>query len=175
MAEYLIRDIARILGKPPRTIKFWADSGLVIADIEPSQGKGRARVFSGRNLLQFAMVDIMVGELNVHLTDVKDILNWLRKGSYFWGENGPRCEFEDFFENPQWGLSKELVYEQSVFYASGPPRDGLHAGPGMMAVIEKDKEGMFERPWARTSGGHLCESIIWLGSIKIMAMDKILS
>ena len=39
--EYTKSDVANVLKKRPRTIKYWTDIGLVIPDIEPSQERGR--------------------------------------------------------------------------------------------------------------------------------------
>ena len=80
MTEYLKRDIAKIIGKPIRTIQYWTDYGLVIPDIVPAQGKGKARVYSERNLIEFGMIDIISKELGLSLEEIRILLRFLHLG-----------------------------------------------------------------------------------------------
>ena len=80
MAEYSKRDIAGILGRSHRNITYWTDFGLVIPDIQPSQGRGVARIYSERNLIEFGMIDIMNKDFGVNLDTIRDILQVLRDG-----------------------------------------------------------------------------------------------
>ena len=52
MITYLKSDIAKIINEPPRKIQAWTDFGLVIPDIVPPRGKGFARVYSEKNLIE---------------------------------------------------------------------------------------------------------------------------
>ena len=75
MAEYSKRDIAKKLGRSHRNITYWTDFGLVIPDIQPSQGRGIARIYSDRNLIEFSMIDIMVKVMKVSLDTIQYIFN----------------------------------------------------------------------------------------------------
>ena len=106
MAEYSKRDIAKILGRSHRNITYWTDFGLVIPDVQPSQGRGIARIYSDRNLIEFAMIDIMVKIMKVSLDNIQYIFNNLRAGFYIgWEEQkkilgwGKPIKFSDFFSN----------------------------------------------------------------------------
>ena len=134
MAEYRKRDIAGILKKPPRTIEFWTSSGLVIPEIQPSEGKGRPRVYSGRNLQEFAMVELLA-RMGVSLDTIRRVLSVLRNGKWippreyfqtFSIKGRPSEErynelvnkeiqehtirFESFWTSAEWGVTTELVF-----------------------------------------------------------------
>lgn len=115
-----------------RTIQYWTDIGLVEPDIQPSRGKGKARVYSERNLIEFGMIDLMVTELNYALKEVEAILSLLRIGYMLEGldesqkeevlkEVLKKMKLEkldkdfvketlDFYTNPEWGIAKDLSY-----------------------------------------------------------------
>jgi DNA-binding transcriptional MerR regulator len=113
MAEYSKRDIANKLGRSHRNITYWTDFGLVIPDIQPSQGRGIARIYSDRNLIEFAMIDIMVKVMKVSLDTIQYIFNNLRAGfnidseKHGWGEP---IKFSDFFVNEDCGARKDLLF-----------------------------------------------------------------
>lgn len=78
MKAYLKRDIAKKLGKTPKTIQTWTDIGLVNADLRSSQGKGISRVYSSLNLLQFAFVDELRKCRGISIAGIKVIMDKLR-------------------------------------------------------------------------------------------------
>ena len=78
MKAYLKRDIAKKLGKTPKTIQTWTDIGLVNPDLIPSQGKGISRVYSSLNLLQFAFADELLKCRGMNLTFIKWVMDKLR-------------------------------------------------------------------------------------------------
>ena len=100
--EYTKRDIAKILELSVRKVTFWTDFGLVIPDIKPSRGKGRARLYSERNLIEFAMIDILINQVKISLNNVRYIFESLRRGY-------------------QRELNEELTTQYLVKYGS-PPR-----------------------------------------------------
>ena len=104
-AEHSKQDVAKIIGRSTRNISYWTDFGLVIPDIKPSQGKGIKRLYSDRNLIEFAMIDVMVKEVNVSLDIAQLIFNDLRAGY----SPKDKVEFQDFYESDEWGISKELA------------------------------------------------------------------
>jgi DNA-binding transcriptional MerR regulator len=124
MEQFTKREIAKLLGKPPRTISYWTDFGLVIPDITPSQGRGKARIYSEKNLLEFGMIEIMSRELNVSLDDIQKIMNVLRDGKppTFGGSlvisafgpvpSQPQFTFGDFFLDRSWGIKSDILYKR---------------------------------------------------------------
>ena len=130
MEQYLKRDIAKTINRPIRTIQYWTDEGLVVPDIVPSEGKGKARVYSKRNLIEFAMVNVMCGpgQMYLDLNTAKFILKVLRYGGYEKPDSNfqfvqyaesnkkggwyvPRGvnPIKDFYTSEDWGKVKELA------------------------------------------------------------------
>lgn len=107
--EYLKKDIAQILDKPARTIMYWTDCGSVSPDIYPSQGKGKARVYSERNLVEFAMTDILSKDHDVSLKVIGDIFQRIHKEKLWLKKTGENL-FETFFSDPNWCESHEMVF-----------------------------------------------------------------
>jgi DNA-binding transcriptional MerR regulator len=164
---YSKHDVSRNLKRSIRTIKFWTDEGLVVPDIVPSQGRGKARVYSSRNLLEFAMVAFL-SELEVELALIRAIMTGLRKGfDEVKGEGGKKhrvAEFSDFFENEDWGNVRELVFVVARFYGSSRPVSGFRimevkTGPKQTGGVE----GFFN---SYRQKGELIQRFIWLGEIK---------
>ena len=124
MQQFTKREIAELLGKPPRTISYWTDFGLVIPDITPSQGRGKTRIYSEKNLIEFGMIEIMSRELNVSLDDIQKIMNVLRQGEppaaggtfviSLFGKVPPQAKFtfDDFFIDPSWGIKSDILYKR---------------------------------------------------------------
>jgi len=195
MAEYLKTEIARRLNKPPRTIEYWTSSGLVIPDIQPSEGKGKARVFSGRNLIEFAMVELLA-RLNVSLDTVRHVLAVLRTGKWVppykyctafedrnliheekinelnkWTQENT-VRFETFWKTHEWGVSKELVFvTKKMIDLQG----NLVDHEWFYLVYKEDDRfhfnEVFDAVMASTGG---VQTIIWLGEIKDRAVKMIL-
>jgi hypothetical protein len=122
MAEYSKRDIAKIIGRTHRNITYWTDFGLVIPDVQPSQGRGISRIYSDRNLIEFAMIDIMVKVMKVSLDTIQYIFKNLRAGFYIEWEKqkktlgwGKPIKFPDFFDNHEWGPKKDLLFVEYYF------------------------------------------------------------
>jgi DNA-binding transcriptional MerR regulator len=148
MTEYSKRDIAKILGRSHRNITYWTDFGLVIPDVQPSQGRGVPRIYSERNLIEFGMIDILVKDFGVSLDSIQHILKVLREGEYkqYMGKFGfPSKEekekgiykfkvqaFRDFYKNPDWGHEKELIYVENLILH----HDGL--SEEMKEIINED-------------------------------------
>ncbi|MEJ2286762.1 MAG: hypothetical protein P8X85_24595, partial [Desulfobacterales bacterium] len=82
MTEYFKRDIAAKLGRSHRNITYWTDLGIVLPDVQASQGRGIARIYSERNLIEFGMIDIMVIDYGISLDSIRYILKILRDGSF---------------------------------------------------------------------------------------------
>ena len=180
MAEYLKSDIARILNKRPGTIEYYTTLGLVVPDIEPSQGKGVPRVYSSRNLLEFGMIEVM-SRLGVPLSTIQIVLGILRKGEWV-PENvlveavtksstqdalkqiqEEKVSFKDFWTSDEWGSPKELFYvTETDISPSGELCFGM-----WMAIQENPGEEMFVLDAAMTT-------VLWLGRIKKAAARVIL-
>jgi DNA-binding transcriptional MerR regulator len=131
MEKYIKRDISKRLGEPLRTIQFWTDSGLVIPDVYSSGGKGVAKIYSERNLIEFKMIQIMKERCKAQLYIIREILEGLRAGEHKRGTIV--ISFKDFYENSEWGNKKELVY---IVYGLAGPR-GFH-------IVEKNRYGTYQ-------------------------------
>lgn len=195
MTEYSKRDIAKILGKSHRNITYWTDFGLVIPDIQPSQGRGIARIYSGRNLIEFGMIEIMLNQYGISLDNIRYILKVLREGDYQRmtgfpsmeaAERGdasdvnwsPLQEFRDFYESTQWGESIELLYIEN--FPSGlwidPTTDKILALPIIsFVVVEPDftydeilNPGIF-----KTEFPEVVSKLVWLGKVKKIASQLV--
>jgi hypothetical protein len=188
MAEYLKRDIARILKKRPGTIEYYTACGLVIPDIEPSQGKGKPRVYSGRNLIEFGMIEAM-SKVGTSLATVERVLSILREGKWVQSEDfadvvtkkpiGEALEwikketvsFDSFWTSEDWGLTRELVFmDLNGFTPSGEVAYGER-----VQVIEKkskSSQGFSVDPVCETNIS--VATILWLGSIKKAAVKMVL-
>jgi len=170
MTQYLKRDIADILKISPRKIQFYTDEFLVIPDVQPPSGKGSPRIYSHRNLVEFAMVVLMSGSFGVPLNLISTILSFLRDGYFKSGRFG-LLKFEDFYNSNSWGVSKELIFITKTF---GLPK--MFEYPVWLSVLEADEQGNFSVDQAINDsgqGGNLCTTILKLGGIKRAALDLI--
>ena len=98
--KYTKTEMAKRLNEPPRKIQFWVDSGLIVPDIVPPSGRGRAVVFSERNLIEFGMIQVLQ-KCSLTLETIKKIFSLLRKDVH---------EYDDFFYSPGWGRETELFF-----------------------------------------------------------------
>ena len=73
MKKYTKLDIAKIIKKPVRTITYWTDFGLIIPDIQPSQGRGIERIYSENNLIEFHAIKYL-SNYNVPLKFIQFII-----------------------------------------------------------------------------------------------------
>jgi DNA-binding transcriptional MerR regulator len=196
MAQYSKRDIAKILGRSHRNITYWTDFGLVIPDIQPSQGRGIARIYSDRNLIEFAMIDIMVKVMKVSLDTIQYILKNLRAGFCIEWEKqiaiSGRAEpikFHDFFINQDWGTKKDLLFieyylidvvEHPITTPDGRDliefeTDIFQTGASHFYIVDKKKKTNWEKiiqvdvDYAIAQTGNY---MLWLGKIKHQAMAK---
>jgi len=121
MDRYFKKDIADRIDETVRKVQTWADEGYVIPDITPSSGRGTTRVFSKRNLIEFAMIKILKDIDSLTLDVIKEIMAGIRHGRYLEkiNEKIHIAEFEDFYLNDEWGNTKELFFTKSGEYYSG--------------------------------------------------------
>jgi len=186
MTEYLKRDIARILKKRSASIEYYTSTELVIPDIEPAQGRGKPRVYSERNLIEFGMIEI-ASRMRISLSTIGLFLNTLRSGKFIpegfteilltkstteasdWLKN-KKVFFNDFWTSDEWGVTKELVFMD----VRGLSESGEVAYEQWVEVVEKIEKAtglplnrIFD-PAASVA------SILWLGSIKRAAQKLVL-
>jgi hypothetical protein len=191
-------EIAGFLGRPIRTITSWVDRGIVIPDVEPSQGKGIERIYSYRNVIEFGMIELM-SKMDITLKEIGIILETLRKGKWKYiiqpefeddeGEEGKGVEFYDFFTSDEWGRSIELAFCKTVFLYHKDERIRLVTIGEFIKITEKvkiqERGEAFEIfhtnvAWKPDDiprrGGllRMCTTeVIWLGGIKISAAELI--
>lgn len=162
MEQYLKRDISMMTGEPIRKIQFWTDQGLVIPGIFSSGGKGVSRIYSERNLTEFKMIQVLKDRLDrgIQLHIMKIIFDGLRRGEY---DRGIKViNFKDFYTNPEWGITKELIF---IFHGWTGPR-GFH-------IVEKNKYGSFSpHPsiFASAIKSAMAFTTLMLGNVKNIAL-----
>lgn len=197
MEQYLKKDIAKILNKPIRTIQYWTDEKLVIPDIEPSQGKGKARVYSKRNLIEFAMIEVMCGpgQMYLELYDAKFILKILRNGGVvegyqhimfagtedtkFGSSRIPKGVnvLEDFYTSTEWGKTRELACVQSTGRSLSDEKAITNSSVEGFFIIPKDENQFVKiyRDWISCIEDSyyvpLARQIIFVSAIRNTAMD----
>jgi len=156
--EYTKHDVSRIIGESVRKIVYWTDIGLIVPDIEPSQGRGKKRVYSKRNLIEFSMIQVLKDKCSVPLQVISVILSGLRVGQH------KSQKFRDFFESDEWGSGKELIF---VLHSQ--------AGPRGFYVVCKNKYGSYDLPrvaFESSIKNSLVFTVVMLGKVKVMATKK---
>jgi DNA-binding transcriptional MerR regulator len=53
------REVANLVGLSARNIQYWVDMELIIPDVSPKSGRGKALLFSRENLVHIEMVKIL--------------------------------------------------------------------------------------------------------------------
>lgn len=118
MEEYFKKDIARIINKPIRTITQWTDSDLIIPEIKASRGKGKARIYSKRNVIEFAMLSLMSGDMKIPQSKIKYILDHLNGNiqNDIYDSDWSPYKMKDFYDDDKWGDLKEICYISETYY-----------------------------------------------------------
>lgn len=176
--EFTKKDIAEILDLSVRKITFWTDSGLVIPDVKPSRGKGKARVYSARNLLEFAMIDILINQVKISLNNIRYVFESLRRGyqremneeltTQYLVKYGFPPRFETFFDDSDWGKQKELIYVEWLMQVKAV--DNL-VGP-IQSFWPVDEKSDFNE-FFKFNSEYTYGKILYLGQIKNMALKKV--
>jgi DNA-binding transcriptional MerR regulator len=106
--EYTKHEIAELIKRPVGTIKHWTDRGVLFADAAPARGKGYARLYTFRNLLEAAIIDYLNVDLGVSLDQIGMILRDLKE---------PNEELDGItdFLNKKFSVSYEYVISISPF------------------------------------------------------------
>ena len=192
MRTYLKSDIAAIIKEPLAKVQAWTDSEIVNASISGSKGKGRARIYSYEDLVQFCMLKVWKDRCSYSLNDIKIYLDILRKGI---PENCPSwdditveqvCEFlknppvptatdaeniiyKDFFLNTFWGLKKEVV----IATVKGEAFRGVpYSGVGQYTYIIHDRKQIEKLPFLKCLvQNYIGFTIVMCGNAKITAMN----
>jgi DNA-binding transcriptional MerR regulator len=184
MAEYSKTEIAKIMGESSRKIQFWIDLGLVVPDISPPSGKGKAMIFSEKNLIEFGMIRVLQKDCKLRLATIITILRILRKGEC----KGQK--FKDFFDNPHWGHNRDVIFIQSQPDGDAraisvkevkrkPPLDAIEKSRRLLGISETKEDDLIMNQWipewemALSSKKILSYETILLGKVKILAMKKL--
>ena len=187
MQQFTKRNISELLGKPPRTISYWTDFGLVIPDITPSEGRrGKTRIYSEKNLLEFGMIEIMSRDLNVSLDDIQKIMSVLRRGEppalggpfvisvFGTVPPQPKFTFDDFFADPSWGLKRDILYKR--YNCLNIENDNPNVISFSYFFLADENFSINQAFNHRDFKGELVpevqSTLLWLGKIRNMAMMK---
>jgi len=178
-AQYTKRDISKIIvGLSIRTVQYYTDFGIVVPDISPSQGRGKTRIYSERNLVQFAMIEFMTSNLRVDLNTAKHVMDTLRKGYFVreWATRPSKESFYDFFSDEQWGVDKELAYSEDILVDERETMGMVvrhNIFPLVDVIVLRQKQDLvgFD-PSEKVP--MVANRILWLGQIKRRAVLDIL-
>jgi len=158
--EYKRIEVQQSTGLPARRIQFYVDSGLVVPDIRGPSGKGRSMIFSGRNLIEFGMIQVLQEDLGLSLQSIREILNGLREGKSS-VEDMTMVKFHDFFTSDRYGRDIELIYVEITRI------DGVSFG-----LFSKGETKDFPYP-PPTILSRASMTLVPLGLVKIRAMNKL--
>jgi hypothetical protein len=159
MTEYDKNEIAKLIGRPVRTIEYYSRIGL--PDVEPP-GRGRAQVYSEMNLVEFAIIEILSQRLARELGLIKAVLEIIRK------------EVPDFFSNNKWGGTKEVVFLE-VIAPSSKKGEGIDDHI-RIETVEKGPDGRYplDEVYAGLNDGvQLSGRVTFLGAVKKEALGLI--
>jgi DNA-binding transcriptional MerR regulator len=99
MKAYLKQDIAKRIGRSISVVQSWVDHGLVMPEVMPAQGRGFARIYSEKNLIEFSFVNILLS-YKLRLDTIRDIMNHVRKAD----------QLKDFFTGSRWKNDFSLIF-----------------------------------------------------------------
>ena len=99
MKGYRKQEIARRVGKSVSVIQSWTDQKLVLPEIIPAQGRGIARVYSEKNLLEFAFVAELLS-FRLRLETIRAIMEHIRQSD----------SVKDFFTSVRWADEYQLFF-----------------------------------------------------------------
>ena len=158
-----------------------------------TRGKGKARIFSESNVVEFAMFDFMSKDMSIPQLKIKYILDHLKGyelGGFGWGLT--HNDIQDFFTGKEWGISKELTYENSTAY--DPKGGNILETTGFFHLLEREYEGeiprfrqstekvLFSKMKVKKNMGEkmrqiirredLQKNLIWLGAIRNIAIKR---
>ncbi len=75
--SYSMTDAARILAEPAHRLIYLCEQGVVVPDVQESEGRGTSRLFSARNLFDFA-VALRLRDASLPVGAVRAVLRLLR-------------------------------------------------------------------------------------------------
>ena len=87
---WTLTQAARLLGEPQHRLIYLCEKGAVVPDFQDAEGRGSSRLFSARNLLEFAIA-LRLRELEIGVALVGAVVHVLRAFERRVGE-----EFRDF-------------------------------------------------------------------------------
>jgi len=156
--NYTKDQIAEILSTPERevikrTVTFWVDQGLIHPDDDQKPRRGRARRFSERNLIEYAMVHIMTGA-GIELETIRYLMDGIQPG---------QKNIDDFFSDPKIGKEKDFAY---IEYTN-------NKGEKIKKFVTTDNEMALNFMGYNPKNPKTMARIIWLGQIKRQALRLI--
>lgn len=99
MKAYRKQEIGKRIGRSVSVVQSWTDQKIVLPEVIPSQGRGIARVYSEKNLLEFAFVNVLV-RLRLRLDTIRAIMEHIRQSE----------TVKDFFTCERWGEEYQLYF-----------------------------------------------------------------
>jgi hypothetical protein len=78
VAEWTLAQVSRLLHEPQHRLIYLCEKGAVAPDLGDARGRGSSRVFSERNILEFALV-LRLRKLELPVTVVAAVVRVLRR------------------------------------------------------------------------------------------------
>lgn len=119
---YTLTDVARLLDEPAHRLIYFCEKGVVVPDVKESEGRGTSRLFSARNLLEFA-VAIRLRDARLPVEVVGAVVHLLRA---FAGETAKRSSG---FRLPE-SLQAEAAPDLRIVISDGARLFASLAKPG---------------------------------------------
>ncbi len=158
-------DLAKAIDKAPRFVEYLTNIGVIVPEIKPSPGRGAARLYSKKNLVQAAMVK--------PLKDAGLSYAWI-KGLYTRIDGSL---YRDFFINDDYGSKYEVLFIYPTVVSD--PDDLEKYGWNALYRIKRGADGKFPIPdypnkilWGETHKEYLGFVILFLGRIKMAAIEE---
>jgi hypothetical protein len=121
-------------------------------------------------MIEFGMIDIMIKNLNIKTTLIREIMECLRLG---YDKNRPATTFQEFFADPEWGKTKEVVVLTyfSEYDVNLDEHKTFHHF-GLTVCKSGDSVSVFNEPIDIDEYRDLKTTLLWMGAIRNKAVDK---
>lgn len=139
--KYLNNQVAQITGITNRQVISWTEKGLVIP-YEESTGVGKKRIYDYKNLLEFALCDVLLNNAGIGFRSVKRIIKHLRDQGILaaWANN-----FAEYYKeqiNKTKKILKSINYDGEL-----PPIQPEKIGGLLAYFVGIEYEDIYLLPW----------------------------
>jgi len=94
MEQFSKKEVTRITGVLPRNVQYLTDRGLVVPEIDSGEGRGKSRLYSKKNLVEFSILKVL-GDYGMAFPKIKTLLSEIRGTAAFFRKDGTAVEFSE--------------------------------------------------------------------------------